>query len=123
VSTHLNDIPSAAVVAVGYPPAVMTETDAGPTIDLANADGPCFAIQVVGSVSTADTLTGALEESADGSTWTAVSGGAFTVASAAGVQTIRFERTKRYVRWVGTIAGTDPEIAAAVVVGQQKKVF
>jgi hypothetical protein len=101
----------------------MTETEAGPTIDLANADGPCFAVQLVGSVSSGDTLTGAIEESSDGSTWTAVSGGAFTVASAAGVQTLRFLRTKQYVRWVGTVAGTDPSIVAAVVVGEQKKFF
>lgn len=123
MSTHINDIPNAAVIAAAFPPAALTETDAGPTIDLANADGPCFAVQLVGSVSSGDTLTGALEESTDGSTWTAVTGGAFTVASAVGVQSLRFERTKRYVRWVGTIAGTDPEIVAAVVVGQQKKLF
>ncbi len=123
MSTHINDLPNAVTVAAAFPPAAMTETDAGPTLDLANADGPCFAVQLVGSVSSGDTLTGAIEESSDGSTWTAVGGGAFTVASAAGVQTLRFVRTKRYVRWVGTVAGTDPSIVAAVVVGEQKKVF
>ncbi|QDU24026.1 hypothetical protein [Urbifossiella limnaea] len=123
MSTHINDIPNAAVIAAAFPPAVMTETDAGPAIDLADADGPCFAVQLVGDVSSGDTVTGALSESDDGDTWTAVTGGTFTVASAAGVQTLRFVRTKRYLRWTGTIAGTDPSIPVAVVAGQQKKVF
>ncbi|MFO0799534.1 MAG: hypothetical protein U0804_18855 [Gemmataceae bacterium] len=123
MATSLNDLPSAAVIAAAFPPAVMTETDAGPAVDLTDADGPCFAVQLVGDVSGGDTVTGALSESNDGDTWTAVTGGTFTVAGASGVQTLRFVRTKRYLRWTGTIAGSSPEIAVAVVVGQQKKVF
>lgn len=123
MSTHVNDLASAAVVAAGYPPTVITETEVGSAVDLAQGDGACFAVQLVGAVSSGDSVTGAIEESADNDTWAAVSGGTFTTATATGVQTIRFERTRRYVRWVGTVAGTDPSIAVAVVIGQEKKLY
>ena len=123
MSTHLNDLPSAAVVAAGFAPAVITESEAGPAVDLAAGDGPCFAVQLVGAVSAGDSVAGALEQSADGGFWTAVPGAAFAPAAAAGVQTIRFDRTARYVRWVGTVAGTDPSVAVAVVIGQERKLF
>lgn len=123
MSTCLHDIPSSAVVATGFAPQVITDTENGPSVDLGEGDGPCFAIQLVGSVSSGDSVTGSLEESTGGGTWTAVSGATFTAATAAGIQTIQFTRTARYVRWVGTIAGTDPSIAVAVVIGQEKKLF
>ena len=37
------------------------------------------------------------------------------------IQAITFDRTKRYVRYVGTIAGTSPSFALAVVISEQKK--
>ena len=123
MSTHVNDLASAAVVAAGFAPAVITDDEAGPAVDLAQGDGACFAVQLVGSVSSGDSVAGAIEESADNDTWDAVSGATFATATAAGVQTIRFTRTRRYVRWVGTVAGSDPSVAVAVVIGETKKLF
>ena len=37
------------------------------------------------------------------------------------LQTIRFTRTARYVRWVGTIGGDTPSVNVAVLIGEQKK--
>ena len=37
------------------------------------------------------------------------------------VQAISFDRTLRYVRYIGTITGTSPSFPLAVIVGEQKK--
>ena len=52
-----------------------------------------------------------------------ISGATFTQVTAANnVQVICFDRTKRYVRYVGTIGGSStPTVLAAVFVGEQKK--
>ena len=42
-----------------------------------SADGPCFAIQQVGDISADGILSGHIEESADGTNWTAIAGAAF----------------------------------------------
>jgi hypothetical protein len=89
-----------------------------------SGDGPCFAIQQVGAVSgTSPTLAGKIQESADGSTgWSDVSGATFaTVTASTNNQAITFERTKRYLRYVGTVGGTSPSFAVAVIISQQKK--
>ena len=86
-------------------------------------DGRCFAIQTVGSLGgTSPTLAGKIQESADGSSWADISGATFTtVTSSDNVQAITFDRTLRYVRYVGTVTGTSPQIPVAVVISEQKK--
>jgi hypothetical protein len=124
MSTHVNDLASAVAVHTGLFPAAQTTSVQGPTIDLVSADGPCFAIQQVGSVSAADTWAGFIEESADGSSWSAVPGATFAVVSVSdNAQVIRFTRTARYVRYSGTIAGSTPSILVSAVIGEQKKTF
>ncbi|HSQ57867.1 MAG TPA: hypothetical protein VLM40_19240 [Gemmata sp.] len=122
MSTALHDVASAAFVASALDPATQTSSPTGSAIDMITADGPCFAIQQVGAFS-ADSLAGAIEESADGSTgWTAISGAAFeSVTGASDIQVITFNRTARYLRYVGTIAGVGPSIDMAVAIGEQKK--
>jgi hypothetical protein len=122
MSTALNDFASAALVATGLAPGARTSSPTGSAIDMVSADGQCFAIQQVGTFS-ADTLDGEIEESADGSTnWTAIDGATFDEVSAgSNLQVIRFVRTERYVRYVGTIAGGSPSIEMAVLIGEQKK--
>ena len=44
-----------------------------------------------------------------------------TVTISDNVQTITFDRTLRYVRYVGTVGGTSPQIPIAVVISEQKK--
>lgn len=123
MSTKIQDIANEIILGVGLAPQTITTTTNGPNGDLINADGACFAIQQVGTVSgTSPTLAGKIQESSDGSTWSDISGATFTTVTASGnYQCINFERTKRYVRYVGTVGGTSPSFAVAVVISEQKK--
>lgn len=122
MSTALHDVASAGLVAAGLDPDTKTSSPTGSAIDMITADGPCFAIQQVGEFD-ADLLEGSIEESADGSTgWTAIDGAAFAdVTGASAIEVITFQRTARYLRYVGTITGDTPSIEMAVVIGEQKK--
>lgn len=124
MSTALHDVASNALVGQGTAPATSTSTVTGAAVDMIRGDGRCFAIQTVGTVSgTTPTLDGKIQESADGSTgWTDVTGATFTqVTASTNLQVISFTRTKRFLRYVGTIAGTTPSFALAVVLGEQLK--
>lgn len=123
MSTKLQDLPHQAVLG-GLTPRTATTTVIGTAVDLVSADGRCFAVQQVGTVSgTSPTLAGKVQESADGSTnWNDISGATFTTVSTTdNVQAISFDRTLRYVRYIGTVTGTSPSFPLAVVVGEQKK--
>ena len=122
MSTALHDVASAALVAAAVYPDTKSSTVTGSAIDMITADGPCFAIQQVGEFD-ADSLAGAIEESADGSTgWAAIDGAEFAdVTALDNVQVITFRRSARYLRYVGTITGDTPSIEMAVLVGEQKK--
>src|SRR5262249_34111971 len=96
----------------------------GSAIDMISGDGPCFAIQQIGTVSgTTPTLAGKIQESADGSTrWADISSATFsTVSASTNTHAITLERTKRYLPPVATVAGSSPSFAVAAVVSQQKK--
>jgi hypothetical protein len=122
MSTALHDVASAAFVAAGLYPDTQTASPTGPTIDMISADGQCFAIQQVGDISAGGTLSGHIEESADGTTWTAISGAVFDDATSDdAVQLIRFMRSQRYVRYAATLAGSTPSVVIAVLIGEQKK--
>ena len=123
MSTHINDLRSATVVAA-LDPTDLTASHNGSAVNLAAGDGPCFAIQHVGDAPGDGTLAGRIEQSDDGTTWTAISGAAFTqVAGGDVVQVIRFHRSAKYIRWVGTLAGSSPEFIVGVLVGELKKTF
>jgi hypothetical protein len=123
MSTKIQDIANEIILGAGLAPQTITSSTNGSSGDMLAGDGPCFAIQQVGAVSgTSPTLAGKIQESADASTWSDVSGATFTAVTAAGnYQCINFERTKRYLRYVGTVGGTSPSFAVAVVISQQKK--
>ena len=123
MSTKFQDVASAALLNSGLYPQSVSASGTGPSIDLLQADGRCFAVQHVGALGgTAPTVTGKIEESSDGSTWSDVSGATFTVVSASNnVQIISFDRTKRYVRYNYALGGTSPTALLAAVIGEQKK--
>jgi hypothetical protein len=123
MSTKLHDIASQMILGVGAAPQTATATVNAPGGDLLAGDGRCFAVQQVGAVTgTAPTLDGKIQESSDNTTWTDIPGATFTQVTAANnYQAITFERTKRYLRYVGTIGGTSPSFALAVIVSEQKK--
>jgi hypothetical protein len=120
MSTALHDFASAAFVAAGLFPDTKTSSPTGPTIDMLAADGPCFAVQQVGDISDGGTLSGRIEQSADGSSWSTLT--TFTDVTADDqIQVIRFTRTTRYVRYAATLAGSSPSVKIAVLIGEQKK--
>ncbi len=123
MSTKIQDIANEIILGVGLAPQTITGSANGSSGDMINGDGPCFAIQQVGTVSgTSPTLAGKIQESDDGSSWSDISGATFTTASASSnYQCINFERAKRYLRYAGTVGGTSPSFAVAVVISQQKK--
>ena len=123
MSTKLQDFANEAILGIGLAPQTITATTNGNSGDMVNGDGLCFALQQVGTVTgTSPTLAGKIQESTDGSTWTDVAGATFaTVTASTNNQCIAFERTKRFLRYVGTVGGTTPNFAIAVVISQQKK--
>ncbi len=124
MSTHVNDLASAVAVYAGVVPAVRTANTTGSTIDLITADGPCFAIQQVGAISDDVAWAGHIEESTDGSSWSAINDAEFeSVDAINNIQTITFRRTKRYVRYVGIVTGPDPSVPVSALIGEQKKTF
>jgi hypothetical protein len=123
MSTKLHDLARQAVLG-GVTPRTATATVTGSAVDLISGDGRCFAVQQVGAVTgTSPTLAGKIQESADGSTnWTDIAGATFTTVTATdNVQAITFDRTQRFVRYVGTIGGTSPSFPVGVLIGEQKK--
>ena len=75
MSTILSDVKTAALLKASAYPATIADTNAGAAVDLLDADGPCFAVQVVGAAAgTAPSLAGKIQESADGTTWTDIPG-------------------------------------------------
>jgi hypothetical protein len=124
MSTHVNDLAAAVAVHQSVFPANQTSAVNGASVDLIGSDGACFAIQQVGAFEEGPTWTGSIEQSADGSSWSAISGAEFDpVTEADNTQVIRFTRTARYVRYVGAVAGGTPDLDLAVIIGEQRKSF
>src|SRR5947209_20472367 len=105
MSTQLHDIPSNAILGAGLTPRTLTTSVNGTGADFISGDGRCTAIQQVGTLAgTSPSLTGKIQESSDQTTWSDVTGATFTaVTTNDNVQAISFDRTKRYLRYVGTV--------------------
>lgn len=125
MATYINDLHSAGNLVSALDPTTISSTSNGSSVDLIDGDGACFAIQHVGDLDDTGTLDGHIEQSADGSTWSAISGAAFDQVTAANnLQVITFRRTSRYLRWSVTIGGEgSPVFTVGVVIGEQKKTF
>ena len=117
MSTALHDLKNQALIGASVYPATVNDTINGSAIDMIDADGRCFAIQVIGTVGgTSPSLAGKIQESSDNSTWTDVTGATFTAVTASNnVQTITFDRTKRYVRHAPDGGRHVPDVPLAVV--------
>jgi hypothetical protein len=123
MSTALNDVKNQALIGASVYPVSVNDTTNGTSIDMIDADGRCFATQVIGAVGgTSPSLTGKIQESSDNSTWSDITGATFTaVTASSNLQTIVFERTKRYLRHYRTVSGTSPTFLLGVLIGEQKK--
>ena len=100
---------------------VTTDANAqGSSVDAAGAVSNIYtAVQIVGGLAGTGTptLTSKVQESTDGSTWTDVTGGAFTAVTTTNqVEAIPFKPTKRYIRTTGTVAGTSPVAEATTLI-------
>lgn len=110
----------------GLVPQTATTTQTGTGRDF-NDLGPEVAVLVkTGAVSgTSPTLDVKLQESADDSTYTDITSATMTQVTAANQIEMKVfqNRDQRYVRAVGTIAGTNPSFALDVSIGGRKKSY
>jgi len=113
--------------AIAAPTAALATNITGTGVDMLSFDGNMGLVENIGTVgSTSITYTGKVQE-ADTATGTYSDiAGATTPAltSTTGAQivnAISFQRTKRFVRYVGTIGGTTPTAAVDVMFLGQKK--
>lgn len=107
-------------------PAAKTSTVTGSAIDTQLYLGDIVVVQDVAAVTgTTPTLDGKVQSSADGSTgWADVTGATATQVTAANsIQIIKVPKraASRYIRYVGTIAGTTPSFTMGVTLLAQKK--
>ena len=105
--------------------AARTSTVTTSAVDLMGYIGKVAVIQQVGTVSgTTPTLDGKIQDSADGSTgWTDISVTATQVTAADNQQVLSVDTrvARRYIRYVGTIAGTTPSFTMGVLLAGQKQ--
>src|SRR3954453_20856539 len=103
MSTALHDFPSQIQVAASLAPGSYVDNQNGTAVDLIAADGRGFAVLFAGSVAGGTTAAAKLQDSADGTTWADITGAAFTnVTAGPAVQTLAFDRARRYVRAAAT---------------------
>lgn len=110
-----------------HPVASEASTFTGATTniaDLKDFDGDIQLILDSGAAAASGTMTGKIQDSADGSAgWADVTGGGFTaVAQAASKQvlTVNRDAIKRYIRFVGTIASSGTTIYSVNGYGLKK---
>lgn len=87
----------------------------GPIANAGAAADVLLAVHV-SAVGGTPTLDASLEESNDGSSWTAIPGSAITQLTAAGNRLAFATTTKQYVRVTSTVAGTTPSVTYRAVV-------
>jgi hypothetical protein len=108
-----------------HPVAARTATGNGTGVDLNDYDGDVvFVLDSAAGTGTSPTLDVTVEASADNSTFTALSGVAFTrVTTTAGRQKLvmNHDDVARYVRIVYTIGGTTPSFTFSVTAVGLKK--
>lgn len=102
-----------------------TSTFNSTSVDTQNYEGDLLITEDVQTVTgTTPTLDGKVQDSADNSAFADVAGYTFAQRTATGAPaTLRVDKRKvrRYVRYVGTIAGTTPSFALSVVAHGQLK--
>lgn len=103
-----------------------TSTVTGAAIDTDGINGAIVFIHQVDTVSgTTPTLDGKIQDSdTSGGTYADVAGATFTqVTASTNLQAVTVDRntTKRFLRYVGTIAGTTPSFALTLACGGVKQ--
>jgi hypothetical protein len=100
-------------------PGTISSTGPGSSVDTNGKTGQFFAVQEVGSVASGS-ITGKLQSSPDNTTWTDISGAAFSaVNSNNNIQVISFTTPARYVRYYATITGLGPTASCLIITPNQ----
>lgn len=122
----MSNFPSASAGSVQalLAPASQASTVTGSAVNIKAQDwnGQIEITQNVGAVT--GSITGKIQDSADGSIgWADIAGATFTAATGAGVQRIvlNAEATAGYIRYVGTIV-TGPAVVGVTASGVPKNV-
>lgn len=103
--------------------AARTSTLTTTGLDITQYKGSLVIRQLVGTVSgTSPTLDGKIQHSTDNSAWSDYSGATYTQVTASNSsQTVSIDTRAayKYIRYVGTIAGTSPSFTMGIqIVGQ-----
>lgn len=93
-----------------------TTVSSGPIGNAGQAAYVFLGWSVSAITGTGPSVTFSLDESADGTTWTAVPGATSAAISAAGSGVVFGAPTKNYVRVTATIGGTGPAVTAKTAV-------
>lgn len=107
--------------AIAGPTAALVTGITGTAVDFLNFDGNVGMVQVVGTVaSTTFTFAGKVQEADTATgTYSDISGAtAANITSTTGAQIVSvcsFQRTKRFLRYVGTEGGTTPTMSLDVL--------
>lgn len=80
----------------------------GPSAAAGTATSVLLTVHCTAASGTTPTLDVSLEESADGSNWTAITGSGITQMTAAGNHVAAAAVSKNYVRVTSTVGGTTP---------------
>lgn len=133
MANKINDLANGVQITAGITAGVAITTTgvSGPAIDMLQADGNCFAIQVVGTIiGVTATHSGKIQESptTTAASFTDISGATFTAVVTVGtsgpqIQTITFQRKERFVRYVGVLAGVTCSVQADCIIMEQYKQF
>lgn len=120
------DIKGTSVFTQAAVPAASTSTVTGTGFDVSEYNGNITFAQSVGAVTgTAPTLNGKIQDSADNSSFADVSGATFAqVTASSNLQTLNVDTrsVRKFLRYVGTIAGTSPVFPLGVTAVGQKQV-
>lgn len=115
----ISDISGSGVAVSIDPVATVTSTSTGSGIDIRDFIGNIeIILDCSQGTGTSPTFDGKIQSSADDSTYADVSGATFdqVTDSAASYQSlvINADATARYIRFVGTVAGTTPSFSYSV---------
>ena len=123
MSVSLEPLRTRSRFEMALPPATLTASANGASVELGDGDGPVQALVLLGDVGEEQTLDLAFQESDTGSTWASIAGSSVSGLAADSVVLHTFARTKRYVRCQATLTGDTPTATLGVLVGQAAKVF
>lgn len=113
--TFADELASVITLAPDAYPITPTYGIVGTAVDVLNKSA--LAQISVGTVAAGATLDAKIQESANGSSWTDWTGGAFTQITAAGTYEKQYTGIKQYIRIVATIAIGVIDFGASIITG------